>query len=131
MTIDQWKSLLASDRRAAIRALFRVEYQLDNDFEDPIFYTPDDLVLDIEKLHTGTLVPYHTLPNEELIKKAEAAFEDEDKPDPPPEEIELEVTYRCPKCDTVWHEEKDTACDSECPNCETENITALSWKEIE
>jgi predicted Zn-ribbon and HTH transcriptional regulator len=44
------------------------------------------------------------------------------------EEELLIVQYLCPKCGHKWAEEWTSACDSECPECGTENITALSWE---
>jgi len=42
-------------------------------------------------------------------------------------EDELNIDYRCPECGHRWQEQWSSACDSECPNCGTENITALTW----
>ncbi|HET6574098.1 MAG TPA: hypothetical protein VFG68_10880 [Fimbriiglobus sp.] len=41
----------------------------------------------------------------------------------------LDIEYRCPECGHEWQEQWTSACDSECPNCGTEDITALSWDE--
>lgn len=41
----------------------------------------------------------------------------------------LDIEYRCPECGVEWTEQWTSACDSECPNCGTENITALDWNE--
>ncbi len=41
----------------------------------------------------------------------------------------LVVQYQCPNCEHLWQEEWSCACDSECPKCDTRNITALSWGE--
>jgi predicted Zn-ribbon and HTH transcriptional regulator len=42
----------------------------------------------------------------------------------------LLISYKCPKCQHEWQEEWTSACDSECPECETDNIEALDWEEI-
>ena len=44
-----------------------------------------------------------------------------------PNEVMLDIEYRCPECDYEWQEQWSCACDSECPNCGLKNITALSW----
>jgi hypothetical protein len=41
----------------------------------------------------------------------------------------LDINYRCPVCGHEWQETYTSACDSECPKCGTENITALDWSE--
>ena len=45
------------------------------------------------------------------------------------DEALLDIEYRCPECGHEWEETYECACDSECPNCGTENITALDWSE--
>lgn len=48
---------------------------------------------------------------------------------PPADEGEtLTVYYTCPKCDHSWEEEWDCACDSECPECGTENISPFEYE---
>lgn len=42
----------------------------------------------------------------------------------------FKIKYCCPDCHHEWEEEYECACDSECPNCDTTNIEALSWEEI-
>ena len=46
---------------------------------------------------------------------------------PESEEL-LEIQYKCPKCGHTWQETYSCACDSTCPQCGTNNITALSYK---
>lgn len=41
------------------------------------------------------------------------------------------IVYECPECGYEWSEEWSCACDSECPNCHTGDITAKDWEEIE
>jgi predicted Zn-ribbon and HTH transcriptional regulator len=41
----------------------------------------------------------------------------------------LDIEYRCPECGHEWTEQWTCACDSECPNCGTEDIVALDWSE--
>lgn len=43
----------------------------------------------------------------------------------------LEINYKCYKCGHKWIEEYDCACDSECPECDARNCTAVSYKEID
>ena len=43
---------------------------------------------------------------------------------------EFLIKYECPKCKHKWHEVWSSACDSECPKCETENITPVSYSEL-
>lgn len=45
------------------------------------------------------------------------------------DEALLDIKYRCPACGHEWQEQWTSACDSECPNCGTEDITALDWSE--
>lgn len=47
------------------------------------------------------------------------------------EERLLNIEYRCPKCRHEWQEQWSCACDSECPECGTKNIAALSWEEAD
>lgn len=47
------------------------------------------------------------------------------------EERLLNVEYRCPNCGHEWEEQSCCACDSECPSCGTQNISASSWEESE
>lgn len=44
----------------------------------------------------------------------------------------LRVFYVCPInfCGETWEEEYESACDSTCPKCGTENIEADRWEEI-
>lgn len=43
----------------------------------------------------------------------------------------LDIEYRCPTCAHEWQEQWSCACDSECPECGTKDITALSWSDSE
>jgi predicted Zn-ribbon and HTH transcriptional regulator len=43
----------------------------------------------------------------------------------------LDIEYRCPACGHEWEETYECACDSECPNCGSGDITALDWREHE
>lgn len=43
------------------------------------------------------------------------------------EERLLNIEYRCPNCGHEWEEQWSCACDSECPKCGTQDISALSW----
>lgn len=51
----------------------------------------------------------------------------------PAEEAEpaqwLSILYVCPRCAHEWHEEWSCACDSECPECNLENIEATEWED--
>ena len=47
----------------------------------------------------------------------------------PPKESMLNITYHCPQCRNVWFEEGESACDSDCPNCGLEDITAFDYME--
>ncbi len=40
-----------------------------------------------------------------------------------PEEHEFINYYRCPKCGEEWNETWTATCDSECPTCDTRNIS--------
>jgi len=42
------------------------------------------------------------------------------------EEGLLDIQFRCPEYGHEWQEQWPSACDSECPNCDTKNITALT-----
>jgi len=42
----------------------------------------------------------------------------------------LLIHYKCPKCFNEWDEEYECACDSTCPACECDDITAWSWEPI-
>jgi predicted RNA-binding Zn-ribbon protein involved in translation (DUF1610 family) len=57
------------------------------------------------------------------------ALYDEEEEEGDEEEEDLDIRYRCPKCGHCWEEEYPSACDSECPNCGTENITSLMHKD--
>jgi hypothetical protein len=62
---------------------------------------------------------------------ADIAAEEEDYVEQEDEEEELlEVRYKCPDCGHEWVEEWDCACDSECPECETGNISALEYRKV-
>jgi hypothetical protein len=54
----------------------------------------------------------------------QAAFDDQTNDEPL-----LDIEYRCPACGHDWQEQWTSACDSECPNCGTADITALDWNE--
>lgn len=54
---------------------------------------------------------------------------DDDGDDEGEEEVTLDIRYRCPTCAHTWEEQYSSACDSECPKCQTENITSLQYKE--
>jgi len=56
-----------------------------------------------------------------------AELDAEDEENLVEEEELLDIQYRCPECGHEWEEQWSSACDSECPNCGTKNITALSW----
>lgn len=43
----------------------------------------------------------------------------------------LDVRYACPHCNNTWTEQYASACDSECRECGTENITALMYKKVD
>ena len=43
----------------------------------------------------------------------------------------LLVKYKCPDCGHEWEEQYESACDSECPSCDAQNIEALSWTEAD
>lgn len=45
--------------------------------------------------------------------------------------LAFDVHYRCYKCQHEWSEEYSTACDSECPECDAKNVTALNWEVVE
>lgn len=57
-------------------------------------------------------------------EEAESHFE-------PNDERLLDIEYRCPDRGYEWQEQWSCACDSECPDCGTKNITALSWAEAQ
>jgi Zn finger protein HypA/HybF involved in hydrogenase expression len=40
------------------------------------------------------------------------------------------IRYRCPNCNNTWEEVWSSACDSECPNCDTGDIQALMYIEV-
>lgn len=61
----------------------------------------------------------------ELDAADQAAFDTNETKDEPM----LDIEYGCPECGHEWQEQWTSACDSECPNCGTEDITALSWDE--
>lgn len=44
------------------------------------------------------------------------------------EDENLNLRYRCPECGHCWEEQWPSACDSECPKCDTKNITSLQYK---
>lgn len=60
---------------------------------------------------------------------AELDAEDQYEADQNDDEPLFDIEYRCPDCGHEWHEQWSSACDSECPSCGTENITALDWHE--
>lgn len=43
------------------------------------------------------------------------------------EERWLNIEYHCPNCGHEWEGQWSCACDSECPQCGTQDITAFSW----
>lgn len=42
----------------------------------------------------------------------------------------LKIQYQCPKCEHEWEDMWESACDSDCPNCDMKDITALGWDPI-
>jgi predicted Zn-ribbon and HTH transcriptional regulator len=52
---------------------------------------------------------------------------DEDDQD---DETLLRIFYKCPECGHEW-EEWTSACDSECPECETKNISPVRYEELD
>lgn len=60
---------------------------------------------------------------------AELDAQDEYEANQNDDERLLDIDYRCPKCGHEWEETYECACDSECPVCDLNNITALDWKE--
>lgn len=38
------------------------------------------------------------------------------------------IDYKCPNCGYRWAEYYDCACDSECSECGTRDITAVDWE---
>lgn len=47
------------------------------------------------------------------------------------EERWLNIEYGCPNCGHDWEDQWSCACDSECPECGTKDISALSWDDAE
>ncbi len=62
----------------------------------------------------------------ELDAEDEDAFASGESNDEPM----LEIDYRCPECGHEWSERWTSACDSECPQCGTTNITASHWRDL-
>jgi predicted Zn-ribbon and HTH transcriptional regulator len=62
-------------------------------------------------------------------KFAELDAQDEFEASQNEDEPLLDIEYRCPECGHEWQEQWTSACDSECPKCGTEDITALDWNE--
>lgn len=60
----------------------------------------------------------------ELDSEDEETFQSE-------QERLLDIEYRCPNCGHEWTEQWSCACDSECANCGTPDITASEWEEAE
>jgi ribosomal protein S27E len=46
-------------------------------------------------------------------------------------EITFKSYYTCPVCGAEWIDYWDSACDSECGNCGTTDITPTHWEELE
>lgn len=75
----------------------------------------------------------------ERLAKLQAVLDDLDtlahhlEPVPVPAEPAqlLRVFYVCPRCSHEWDEEYSCACDSECPECNLENIEADRWEDID
>jgi len=42
----------------------------------------------------------------------------------------LRIFYECPECDHEWEEEWTSACDSECPECGTTNISPVRYEDL-
>lgn len=59
-------------------------------------------------------------------------FDDDgdDDDDDDDEEAELDIRYRCPNCGHCWEDQHTSACDADCPECGTSDITALMWVEL-
>jgi hypothetical protein len=49
----------------------------------------------------------------------------------PTHQTMLDIKYVCPNCGHEWEEQWSSACDSECPECDTDNIEATSWEDAE
>ncbi len=62
----------------------------------------------------------------ELDAEDEATFQAEFE-----EDRLLDIEYRCPNCGHEWQEQWSCVCDSECPECGTTDITALSWDDAD
>jgi len=45
--------------------------------------------------------------------------------------IPMTIQYNCPECNHFWSDEWCSAVDGECPQCETDNISLISWEEWE
>lgn len=70
------------------------------------------------------------MPDSALIQYVEANTKFFDPPGEDDDEEDggtLDIRYRCPDCGHKWVESGDSACDSECPKCGTENITAYDY----
>lgn len=62
---------------------------------------------------------------------AELDAEDQAALDAEEDERMLNIDYRCPNCGHEWTEQWSCACDSECPECGTTDITALIWEDAD
>lgn len=69
----------------------------------------------------------------ETLEEAQEAYETEREETGEADEDEkmLRVFYKCPNCGEEWDEELETACDGECGECDTENITPVRHEEID
>jgi len=62
---------------------------------------------------------------------AELDAEDQAALDAEEEERLFNIDYCCPTCGHEWTEQWSSSCDSECPECGTKDITALSWEDAD
>jgi hypothetical protein len=69
------------------------------------------------------------LPDSDNLLADEEEDESDEEEDESDEESDLTIRYRCPECGHKWEENGTAACDSECPNCGQEDISALMYKE--
>jgi rubrerythrin len=46
-------------------------------------------------------------------------------------EMKIRSFYRCPECDYEWDDTWDSACDDECPECGTKNISPYNHEDLE